>query len=215
MPGALWTLVKVERNYQWYRSGNSWNYEPVTFTDRRRQRHDRHRRRRRGVDLAAGRLGPLPPGDRDAGPGGPGHQLRVRRRLVCRGELDRDARRAGNRARQGDLRARRSRQAEGLAALCRRAAGHRRRRQAARHRDRHRAGRRRDRRHPGRRRLGRRRLCHGHALPAGRGAGNAHAGARHRREMAEGRSRRSASWRCRFAARQDRRRARRCRSRSR
>jgi uncharacterized protein YfaS (alpha-2-macroglobulin family) len=32
MPGALWTLVKVERNYQWYRSGNSWNYEPVTTT---------------------------------------------------------------------------------------------------------------------------------------------------------------------------------------
>jgi uncharacterized protein YfaS (alpha-2-macroglobulin family) len=30
--GALWSLVKVERNYQWYRSGNSWNYEPVTLT---------------------------------------------------------------------------------------------------------------------------------------------------------------------------------------
>ena len=30
--GAVWSLVKVERNYQWYRSGNSWNYEPVTFT---------------------------------------------------------------------------------------------------------------------------------------------------------------------------------------
>ncbi|MGB3387456.1 MAG: alpha-2-macroglobulin, partial [Pseudaminobacter sp.] len=30
--GAEWSLVKVERNYQWYRSGNSWNYEPVTFT---------------------------------------------------------------------------------------------------------------------------------------------------------------------------------------
>ncbi len=32
LPGALWSLVKVERNYQWYRSGNSWNYEPVTLT---------------------------------------------------------------------------------------------------------------------------------------------------------------------------------------
>ncbi len=32
IPGALWKLVKVERNYQWYRSGNYWNYEPVTFT---------------------------------------------------------------------------------------------------------------------------------------------------------------------------------------
>ncbi|MGE0210260.1 MAG: alpha-2-macroglobulin family protein [Parvibaculaceae bacterium] len=27
-----WTLVRIERNYQWYRSGNSWNYEPVTYT---------------------------------------------------------------------------------------------------------------------------------------------------------------------------------------
>lgn len=32
LKGALWSLVKVERNYQWYRSSNSWNYEPVTFT---------------------------------------------------------------------------------------------------------------------------------------------------------------------------------------
>ena len=32
LPDAQWSLVKVERNYQWYRSGNSWNYEPVTTT---------------------------------------------------------------------------------------------------------------------------------------------------------------------------------------
>ena len=32
LAGARWSLVKVERNYQWYRSGNYWNYEPVTFT---------------------------------------------------------------------------------------------------------------------------------------------------------------------------------------
>ncbi len=32
MKGADWSLVKVERNYQWYRNGGSWNYEPVTFT---------------------------------------------------------------------------------------------------------------------------------------------------------------------------------------
>ncbi|HWK65935.1 MAG TPA: MG2 domain-containing protein [Rhizobiaceae bacterium] len=31
-PGLAWSLVKIERNYQWYRSGNAWNYEPVTFT---------------------------------------------------------------------------------------------------------------------------------------------------------------------------------------
>ncbi|TKT80237.1 alpha-2-macroglobulin family protein [Aquamicrobium sp. LC103] len=30
LSGARWSLVKVERNYQWYRSNNSWNYEPVT-----------------------------------------------------------------------------------------------------------------------------------------------------------------------------------------
>ena len=30
--GLAWSLVKVERNYQWYRSNNSWSYEPVTFT---------------------------------------------------------------------------------------------------------------------------------------------------------------------------------------
>ncbi|MGB3833968.1 MAG: alpha-2-macroglobulin family protein [Mesorhizobium sp.] len=32
LQGATWSLVKVERNYQWYRSGGSWNYEPVTLT---------------------------------------------------------------------------------------------------------------------------------------------------------------------------------------
>ena len=33
LPGALWKLVKLERNYQWYRNGNYWNYEPVTSTE--------------------------------------------------------------------------------------------------------------------------------------------------------------------------------------
>jgi uncharacterized protein YfaS (alpha-2-macroglobulin family) len=32
LTGALWSLVKVDRNYQWYRSGDSWNYEAVTTT---------------------------------------------------------------------------------------------------------------------------------------------------------------------------------------
>ena len=32
MPGATWSLVKVERNYQWYREGSSWNYEVVDYT---------------------------------------------------------------------------------------------------------------------------------------------------------------------------------------
>lgn len=29
---AQWSLVKIERSYQWYRSGNAWNYEPVAYT---------------------------------------------------------------------------------------------------------------------------------------------------------------------------------------
>ncbi len=32
LPGLAWSLVKIERNYQWYRSGNAWSYEPVTTT---------------------------------------------------------------------------------------------------------------------------------------------------------------------------------------
>ncbi|MBS3649118.1 alpha-2-macroglobulin family protein [Pseudaminobacter sp. 19-2017] len=32
LSAAQWSLVKVERDYQWYRSGNFWNYEPVTHT---------------------------------------------------------------------------------------------------------------------------------------------------------------------------------------
>ncbi|WP_035724286.1 alpha-2-macroglobulin family protein [Fodinicurvata fenggangensis] len=32
MPGLEWSLFKVERHYQWYRNGSSWNYEPITTT---------------------------------------------------------------------------------------------------------------------------------------------------------------------------------------
>jgi len=32
MAGLGWKLVSVERNYQWYREGTSWRYEPVTST---------------------------------------------------------------------------------------------------------------------------------------------------------------------------------------
>lgn len=31
-PDLEWKLLKVERNYQWYRDGNSWRYEPVFLT---------------------------------------------------------------------------------------------------------------------------------------------------------------------------------------
>lgn len=30
--GMLWSLVRLDRYYQWYRSGSSWNYEPITST---------------------------------------------------------------------------------------------------------------------------------------------------------------------------------------
>ncbi|WP_026619694.1 alpha-2-macroglobulin family protein [Ensifer sp. WSM1721] len=32
MPGLVWKLVSVERNYQWYRDGTAWKYEPVVST---------------------------------------------------------------------------------------------------------------------------------------------------------------------------------------
>ena len=32
MPGLKWSLVKLERHYQWYSSDGGWNYEPVTST---------------------------------------------------------------------------------------------------------------------------------------------------------------------------------------
>ncbi|KPF43424.1 alpha-2-macroglobulin family protein [Rhizobium sp. AAP43] len=32
LPGARWKLIKLERNYQWYREGSSWRYEPITTT---------------------------------------------------------------------------------------------------------------------------------------------------------------------------------------
>lgn len=33
MAGLSWKLLKVQRNYQWYREGTSWRYEPVTTTE--------------------------------------------------------------------------------------------------------------------------------------------------------------------------------------
>ncbi|ACP22730.1 putative inner membrane lipoprotein (plasmid) [Sinorhizobium fredii NGR234] len=32
MPGLFWKLISVERNYQWYRDGSAWKYEPVIST---------------------------------------------------------------------------------------------------------------------------------------------------------------------------------------
>ena len=32
MPGLLWKLISVERDYHWYRDGSAWKYEPVVTT---------------------------------------------------------------------------------------------------------------------------------------------------------------------------------------
>lgn len=32
MSGAKWSLVKVERNYQWYKTGSSWQYEAIEYS---------------------------------------------------------------------------------------------------------------------------------------------------------------------------------------
>ena len=32
MPGLAWRLMRIDRQYQWYRDGNSWRYEPVDIT---------------------------------------------------------------------------------------------------------------------------------------------------------------------------------------
>ena len=31
--GLKWTLLRLERDYQWYRQGNRWHYEPVEYTN--------------------------------------------------------------------------------------------------------------------------------------------------------------------------------------
>ena len=172
LPGALWKLVKIERNYQWYRTGNYWNYEPVTYTEAVANgtidiAADSEVSISQPVDWGRYRLEIETPD-----PEGPVTSYRVRCRLVRDGKLDRDAGRARNRARQGELRAGRSRQAADHAALRRRTPGDRRRRPAAHHRLLDRLRGRRDGRDSGRHRLGRRRLCHRDALPARRGARN-------------------------------------------
>lgn len=32
LPGASWSLVRIERNFQWYRQESGWNYEAVDYT---------------------------------------------------------------------------------------------------------------------------------------------------------------------------------------
>jgi hypothetical protein len=140
-----WSLVKVERQYQWYRSRQLLELRADHLT-KRRQRHDRRdhnaearsRCRSTGAATVSKSRPPIRTARRPA---------RIRRRLVCRGDLDRNAGRSGDRARQGDLSRRRGRPAQDLAALRRRAAGHHRRRSVWSARSRPRTGGRRNHRH--------------------------------------------------------------------
>ena len=172
-PALPWKLVKIERNYQWYRSGNSWNYEPVTFTEPVANGT---------IDIAAdGEATISLPVDwgryrlevETADAGRPGHQRtsstpagmsrRPRpRRLTA--SKSRSTRRAMRPARRPSSRSRRASPASCWSPSAPRS--------CSTTVDGQRARGRRDHRHPGRRRLGRRRLCHGHAVPARRGAGN-------------------------------------------
>ena len=126
IPGALWKLVKIERNYQWYRSGNYWNYEPVTFTEAVASgtidiAADSEISISQTVDWGRYRLEIETPD-----PDGPATSYEFDAGWYRRGELDRDAGRARDRPRQGDLRSRRSRQTADNVALRRRASGRRR-----------------------------------------------------------------------------------------
>ena len=178
-PALHWSLVKLERNYQWYRSRQTAGTTSRSPSTRRSadgtidiSADRRPARIAVPVDWGRYRLEVETP-DAD----GASHQLRVRRRLVCRGQastetpdglevaLDKANYAAGETAKlkvsprfAGEAAGRRSAPTRLLTTV-----------------DGDRAGRRRDRRHPGHRRLGRRRLCHGDPVPARRRPGNAHA----------------------------------------
>ena len=132
LPGALWKLVKVERELPVVPQRQLLELRAGDLHRGGRQRHDRHRRRRRGHRSRSRSTGaatasrsrrPIRTARRPASSSTPAG--------MSTATLDRNAGRARNRARQGRLCAGRSRQAEGLAALRRRTSGHRRRRQAA------------------------------------------------------------------------------------
>ena len=72
----------------------------------RGERHDRCRARSAGAYRGAGDLGPLPPRSGELRPARAAHHLRLRFRLVCRGER-RHARPFGDRARQAGVQGRR------------------------------------------------------------------------------------------------------------
>ncbi len=86
--GLVWKLVKIERDYQWYREGSAWRYEPVNRTQQvATGRVDVSATM--AVAFRAGDLGPLSAGNRDRAGGWTGQQRGVQGRLVRDGVLDR------------------------------------------------------------------------------------------------------------------------------
>ena len=63
--GLNWTLSRVETNYQWYRDSGTWKWEAITTTREVANGTRRHRCRRPGDRRGAGRLGPLPARSRE------------------------------------------------------------------------------------------------------------------------------------------------------
>ena len=171
-------------------SGRRWNYEPVTSDAEGRRRQRSMRRSATGPDRGSGRLGPLPAGGRDRRPDGPatsyefdagwyvdqattetpdGLEIALDKAEYRPGEIAKlkvSPRFAGEAARGRSATGVVLRKTVDIAASGRR------------------------RRHSRDRRLGCRRLCHRDPFPARRRTRDAHAASRHRREMAEGRSRR-------------------------
>ena len=133
--GLTWKLLRVEQDYQWYRDGTAWKYEPVTST--KQVSNGTLDVTTDGGEIAiSGRLGPLQARSGNRRYRRPGLQRRVRFRLVCHRKLDGNAGWPGGCARQAELRDRRHRQAARVAAFCRRSPGDDRLGKADRHEDR-------------------------------------------------------------------------------
>ena len=118
-PGVGWSLVKVERRYQWFSAGGRWGYEPILT--KRRVADGR-------IDLAsgdpgahcrAGAMGPVPAGGERAGPRrNRAHERLLLGRLVGRTDGG-DPRPPRHGAGQGELPLRRAHGPAPLAAVCR------------------------------------------------------------------------------------------------
>ncbi len=185
-PGLKWTLSRIERNYQWYRDGSYWRYEATEIPRLEQEGTIDVAAGQPGCDLRAGYLGPVPARSIEPRCRWPGNQHCFRCGILRSQRVRANARRAGNRARQGKLRGWRDGETSRVAALCRRDARCGRHRPVGRDDQCHRSGRRERSGNPRQGRVGRGRLCDGDAVPPGFCAGKPHAHARDRHHMAAG-----------------------------